>query len=283
MASGAKRTAVTSGTRLRCVPQPLTSVPVHPGAEPYAAGSGPVAVLLCHGFTGSPQGLRDWAEYLAGEGFRVALPRLPGHGTSWQELNRTDWTDWYACVEREFETLSAECATVFVAGLSMGGALAVRLAQQHRDRVAGLVLVNPALRSADLRLRALPVLRHLAGSFPGIASDIAAPGVDEGGYARTPLHALHSLTRLWRELKPVLGQIDQPLLLFRSRVDHVVDPSSAELLLAQVSSTEVTRVWLERSYHVATMDYDAPEIFSRSAAFFRRLAPSVPQPQTRPA
>jgi len=232
-------------------------------------------VLLCHGFTGSPRSLRGWAEHLYGEGFRVALPRLPGHGTSWQELNRTDWIDWYACVERELQILRAECDTVFLAGLSMGGALAVRLAQQFGHDVAGLALVNPALRSSDIRMRALPVLRHLTPSLTGISSDIAQPNNNEGGYLKTPLHALHSLTKLWRELAPDLPQIDQPLLLFRSRVDHVVDPSSAELLLATVGSTDVTEVWLERSYHVATMDYDAPVIFAQSAAFFRRLLASA--------
>jgi len=249
---------------------------VHPTAEPYYAGSGPVGVLLCHGFTGSPRSLRGWAEYLAGEGFRVALPRLPGHGTSWQELNRTDWTDWYACVEREFRVLRDECATVFVAGLSMGGALAVRLAQQFGDDVAGLVLVNPAVRSSDVRLRALPVLRHLTGSIPGISSDIAQPNSSEGGYLRVPLHALHSLTRLWRVLREELDRVDQPLLMFRSRVDHVVDPSSGELLLATVRSPDATDVWLERSYHVATMDYDAPLIFAMSSAFFSRLLAPAP-------
>lgn len=249
----------------------VTSAPVRPEAESYYGGAGPVGVLLCHGFTGSPQSLRGWAEHLAGEGFRVALPRLPGHGTSWQELNLTDWTDWYACVEREFSVLRAECATVFVAGLSMGGALAIRLAQQFGPDVAGLALVNPAVRSSDVRLRALPVLRHLTGSLAGISSDIAKPALDEGGYLRTPLHALHSLTRLWRVLAPELGRVNQPLLLFRSRVDHVVDPSSAALLLATVGSDDVTDVWLERSYHVATMDYDAPQIFAETDAFFRRV------------
>lgn len=250
-----------------------TSATVHPTAEPYYAGAGPAGVLLCHGFTGSPRSMRGWAEYLAGQGFRVALPRLPGHGTSWQELNRTDWTDWYACVEREFGVLRDACSTVFLGGLSMGGALAIRLAQQFSDDVAGIVLVNPALRSSDVRLRALPVLRYLTGSLAGISSDIAQPGGDEGGYLRTPLHALHSLTQLWRELRTELDRVDQPLLLFRSRVDHVVDPSSTELLLASVRSRDVTDVWLERSYHVATMDFDAPVIFADSSAFFQRLLP----------
>ena len=124
-------------------------VPVLPGAEPFQADGGDVAVLLVHGFTGTPQSLRDWAEHHAAAGLTVRLPRLPGHGTRWQELNRTRWPDWYAAVERELLALAASGHRVVVGGLSMGGALALRLAQEHPDHVAGLVLVNPAVLYED--------------------------------------------------------------------------------------------------------------------------------------
>ncbi|HLK01547.1 MAG TPA: alpha/beta fold hydrolase, partial [Streptosporangiaceae bacterium] len=152
---------------------------VLPGAEPFEQAGGPTGVLLCHGFTGSPQTLRPWAEYLAAEGLSVSLPRLPGHGTTWQEMARTGWTDWYDEVDRAFADLAGRCETVFVAGLSMGACLALRLAEVHGARVRGLVLVNPSL-AADTRLFLLaPVLKHLIRSLPGIASDIAKPGASE--------------------------------------------------------------------------------------------------------
>ena len=115
-------------------------MPVLPGAEPFVhEGSDDVGVLLCHGFTSTPQSMRDWGEHLAAEGISVRCPRLPGHGTAWRELNRTRWTDWYATVEREFGLLRSTCRSVFVFGQSMGGALALRLAQEHPE-VTGLVL-----------------------------------------------------------------------------------------------------------------------------------------------
>src|ERR1700685_394618 len=76
------------------------------GAEPCEAAGGPVGVLLCHGFTGSPQALRPWAEYLADQGLTVSLPRLPGHGTTWQDLARTGWRDWFAEVDVAFGKLA---------------------------------------------------------------------------------------------------------------------------------------------------------------------------------
>ena len=248
--------------------QAPTSAPVRPEALPHRGGDGPVGVLLCHGFTGSPQSLRPWAQHLQADGFRVELPRLPGHGTRWQELNRTGWTDWYAAVESALLTLDRECEHVFVAGLSMGGALALRLAAQHGPRVAGLVLVNPCINITDPRLRAIRLLSALP-SFPGIVNDIARPGQDEVGYDRLPLRALHSQTKLWTDVQAQLGRVDQPILVFASRVDHVVDASSLALIRAGVASAELEVVTLERSYHVATLDYDAEDIFRGSADFFR--------------
>lgn len=251
----------------------MIDVPL-PG-EPYQAGSGSVGVVLCHGFTGSPVSMRPWAEHLLGAGFRVSLPRLPGHGTSWQELNRTPWTAWYAEVDRAFAELSGVCSQVFVVGLSMGGTLALRLAEQHGAAVAGLVVVNPALRIADPRMRVLPVLQLVMPSLAAIAGDIAKTAeddaIDEGAYPRTPLRALHSQTKMWRDVRRNLGRVDQPLLVYRSAQDHVVDPSSLALLRAGVSSADVAYVTLVRSYHVATLDHEAEEIFSGSVAFMRRL------------
>ena len=119
-------------------------MPVLPGAEPFRHEGGEVGVLLCHGFTGSPQSLRPWAEYLAERGLTVSLPLLPGHGTRWEDMRLTGWQDWYAEVDRELRALRERCAQVFVFGLSMGGALALRLAAKHGDAISGLVLVNPA-------------------------------------------------------------------------------------------------------------------------------------------
>jgi carboxylesterase len=116
------------------------------------------------------------------------------------------------------------------------------------------------------------VLRHLVPSVAGIASDIALEGVEEGGYDRTPLHAVYSLSRFWPIVRSALPRVTQPLLLLHSRVDHVVHPSNSALVLGRVSSTDVTERVLERSYHVATLDHDAERIFTESYEFVRRLS-----------
>ncbi|MEV4438596.1 alpha/beta fold hydrolase [Streptomyces sp. NPDC049577] len=250
-------------------------MPLLPGAEPFRHDGGEVGVLVCHGFTGSPQSVRPWADYLAERGLTVSLPLLPGHGTRWQDMQITGWQDWYAEVDRELWRLRERCSEVFVCGLSMGGALALRLAAKHGDAVSGVVVVNPANKVHGVGARALPVVRHLVPSTKGIASDIAKEGGVEVGYDRVPLHAAYSFRRFLRMLDSELPQVTQPLLLLHSPQDHVVPPADSARVLARVSSLDVTERLLERSYHVATLDHDAETIFEDTYAFIGRLASSA--------
>lgn len=251
---------------------------IAPFAEPFYADAVPdpddgqrVGVLLSQGFTGSPASMVPWGRYLAGQGFGVAVPRLPGHGTTWQELNRTRWADWYGEVERAFEKLRADCDQVVVGGLSMGGSLALRLAADRGREVAGVLLVNPAVNIERRELVLLPLLKYVVPGFPGIADDIKKPDVHEHGYDRTPLKATHSMLQGWKALRADLPRVTQPILMFRSTEDHVVAPSSARIITSTVSSRDLTERMLENSYHVATLDHDAPTIFEESADFVRRV------------
>ena len=246
-------------------------MPVIPGAEPISHDGGRVGVVLSHGFTGSPAALRPWAEHLTAAGHTVRVPRLPGHGTTWQEMNRTRWQDWYAAVDAAFRELHEACDVVVVGGLSMGGTLATRLAQEHGPRVRGLMLVNPAYKLDDIRLRALPVLQTVLPSLPGIGNDIKQAGQDELCYDRVPLKALWSQTKLWSTVVRDLPEVTQPVIVWHSVEDHVVPTSSSELLLSRISSQDVTEHILHDSYHVATLDHDAPRIFEQSVAFIERL------------
>lgn len=250
---------------------------VAPPTEPFYADADPgddgqrVGVLLSHGFTGSPASMVPWGHYLAAQGYAVAVPRLPGHGTTWQEMNRTRWQDWYGEVERAFEKLRANCDQVVVGGLSMGATLALLLAAERQSEVAGILSVNVSIDNKDPRRFALPLLKRLVPSFPGIADDVKKPGVTEGGYDRLPLRAAAELVALYNHLRPQLPRITQPLHVFRSSEDHTADPGSHDLLMKSVSSRDVTERILENSYHVATLDNDAPVIFEESAEFVRRV------------
>lgn len=242
-------------------------VPVKPGAEPLAIDGGPVGVLLSHGFTGSPASMIPWARDLAERGHTVRVPRLPGHGTTWQEMNTTGWEQWYAELDTALTELRASCSHVVVAGLSMGGCLALRLAQQRPADVDAVVLVNPAINLRRFDLKLVPALKFVLPSMPGIGNDIKKPGADEIGYDKTPLRALASQLQMWKQVRADLPLVTAPLLMFRSDEDHVVDDSSKQLILDGVSSQVAEFIALSDSYHVATLDHDAALIFEQSASF----------------
>ena len=246
-----------------------------PGAEPLNLPGGPVGVLLVHGFTGTTQSLRPWAEQLAAAGLTVSAPRLPGHGTRWQDMNATRFADWYGEVERAFEDLRARCGTVFVMGLSMGGTLSLRLAELRPREVAGLVVVNASLGTDRKEARLVPLVSRALPSIPGIASDIKKPGSTELAYDRVPLRALASLQAAWPVVAADLHRISCPVLVYRSRVDHVVPPVSGATLLRGLAGGTVEERVLEDSYHVATLDNDAPTIFAGSLDFVRSHAPAA--------
>jgi carboxylesterase len=243
------------------------------GAEPIDLPGGRVGVLLSHGFTGTTQSMRPWAEHLAAAGLTVAAPRLPGHGTTMREMNTTRWPDWYGEVERAFLELQSRCDTVFAMGLSMGGTLVLRLAEQHPDAVAGLVVVNAALATERKDAKLLPLLSKVVPYFKGVSDDIKKPGVHELAYPKLPLKAALSLQQAWPVVRGDLGRIRCPVLVYRSSEDHVVEPVSARMLLAGVPQAQ-ERV-LTDSYHVATLDNDAPTIFEGSLAFVRTHAPAA--------
>jgi carboxylesterase len=253
-----------------------TTVPLLPGAQASSYEGGPVGALVLHGFTGSPKSMRPWAEELAAAGLAVELPRLPGHGTTWQDMAVTRWDDWYSEVDRAFTTLTSRCDQVVVMGLSMGGTLALRLAQLRPAEVAGLVLVNPAVHSERRDRHLLPLLRHVVRAYPGVSNDIKKPGQDEGAYAKMPLQCTYSLQQAWQQVKADIALITAPMLLLHSREDHVVEPSNAAWILEHATgSVDRTEVWLEDSYHVATLDNDLPIIVRQSLDFVRSRVPQA--------
>ena len=251
-------------------------VDVRAGAEAWSAqGSGnnaDIGVLVLHGFTGSPASMRPLAEDLAGRGFAVELPLLPGHGTHWKQLSTTTWQDLAKETVRAFEQLRARTNQCVVLGLSNGGLIALRLAQTRGADLAGQVLINPFLFSLDPRVKVLPILKSVLPSIPGVINDIAKPDQDEVGYDRVPLRSLASVMQLQKEVRANLPATRIPTLLFTSRQDHVVDPKNSEEIAERIGAKDFEHVWLERSYHVATLDYDYDVIVDGTAKFIERVA-----------
>ncbi|MGB8858000.1 MAG: alpha/beta fold hydrolase [Ilumatobacteraceae bacterium] len=244
-----------------------------PGAEPWShLGSSAHGALVLHGFTGNPGSMRGVAEALAAAGYHVEMPLLPGHGTTVEEMMPTRWADWSAAAEAAYQALAARTDKVIVVGLSMGGALTLRVGADHPE-VAGLVCVNPATQPQAEEVVAMLQGMVDAGTevIPAIGSDIADPEAHESAYDGTPLRPLLSLVN--DGLAPLADEyprMRQPLLLMNSPQDHVVEPAQAEYLATHYGGP-VQRITLERSYHVATQDYDKELIFASTVSFAERV------------
>ena len=247
----------------------MNDIEVLEGAEEFSLGDGPVGALLVHGFTGSPQGMRALGEYLAERGVAVAAPRLPGHGTTWQDLNARTADDWVDSVEDAFENLADGRDEVFLVGLSFGAALVLDLAARRPDRVAGVVTLAGFLHTKDPRRFLAPVVRLLVQSLPGVGNDIADPEMREIVYDRVPTRATYWMLRFVRRVRGELHRVRAPLLVMHSRNDHTADPSNADLIYNGVSSEDKDIVWFDRSYHVITVDFDRDDVYERTYRFIK--------------
>jgi carboxylesterase len=250
------------------------TAPIIPGAEPYSFAGDARGALVLHGFTGNPQSMRGLALALADAGFTVEMPLLPGHGTDIADMLPTRWTDWSNAAEAAYEALAARSDSVVVVGLSMGGTLAVWLAEHHPE-IAALAVVNPLILPPDADTVALIESMVDSGDevAPGIGSDIALEGAVESAYPGLPLRAALSLFAAASDVEADLESVVCPVLVFTSVQDHVVDPTSSDILAARAKGP-VERVTLERSFHVATLDHDKDEIESGTVAFVTRVLSS---------
>ncbi len=253
-----------------------------PGSEEWsAAGSGERArtgILLVHGFTGSPVSLRPLAELLAARGFAIDLPRLPGHGTTWRDMLPTRYEHWRAHVEARVRAFAERAARVVVVGLSMGGTLALDVASGSGAQVAGVVTINAQiLDRTGIVVKLGPYLEKILPVVPAAmagltANDIAKPDVGEHAYGWVPSAAGNSLLRALPRVRGQLARMPCPVVVMYSRSDHSVSPENSRALLRLIQGPELTELVLERSYHVATLDYDLPLIEERVAAFAEKLA-----------
>ena len=247
--------------------------PIISGAEPMSfVGSRSTGALVVHGFTGNPGSMRLLADAFAAAGHQVEMPLLAGHGTHVDDMVPTRWADWVADTEAAYQRLAARADKIVVLGLSMGGALTLRMGADHPE-IVGLVCINPAAQPQGDETVAMLIGLADSGTetMPAIGSDIADPDAHESAYEATPVRALASL--LGDGIAPLADEypaMRTPLLLMNSPQDHVVQPEQADYL-ATTYGGAVERVTLERSFHVATQDFDKDLIVEQALAFADRV------------
>ena len=250
----------------------MTDEPILAGAEPFFYPGNDIGVLVCHRFTGTTQSMRPLGQQLAVAGYTVVGPRLAGHGISPQAMAKTTASDWIASVDEALASLRKTCSQVFMTGLSMGGTLTLYTAAKHADVIKGAIPINATVRINSADLAGLALDPNAPATVPGIGSDIKAPGVVELAYKEVPVAALRQIYSLVGVTHDLLPRISCPTLVIQSREDHVVEPSNGPRIVKRIGASRVNLLWLDHSYHVATLDNDKDLIAQQTVAFIRSVA-----------
>ncbi|WP_110113132.1 alpha/beta fold hydrolase [Bacillus sp. CGMCC 1.16541] len=242
----------------------MENYPVMSGAESFFIQGNEIGVLVSHGFIGTPQSMKYVGEGLAKNGYTVYGLRLKGHGTHYEDLEGSTYEDWKQDFLNGYNKLKETCKHVFIVGQSMGGTLTLRTASELRD-LTGIMLINPAISS-------IPSMEPYRHSFtprylPEGAPDIKASDVHEITYEKAPIKSIQQLLSLMDETKARLSRVLCPTLLLTSTVDNVVPPSNSTNILNHVRSVDKRQLFLQNSYHVASMDHDKDQIVAECTTF----------------
>lgn len=242
-------------------------------ADPFSHESDSnIGVVLFHGFTSTPSSVMEYGQGLAKAGFNVELPCLTGHGQTWKDLAASTRFDWLDDAEAALAKMRERASVIFAAGLSMGGLLALHLAQKE-PKIAGTILINHAMTlQDDWRLALLPVMKYIIPYVTAVGGDICCPEAKERAYDRTPTKGVHELMQLIEMIEAGLSKVTQPTLIFKSPKDHVIPEKAVDITLAKIGSEDVRLIKLESSYHVATLDYDLKLITEESVKFIEEIA-----------
>lgn len=229
---------------------------------------GSTGILLIHGFTATTAEVRLLAERLHTQGYTIAGPLLPGHGSSPADANRFTWQDWIATAENAYLELSGRCERVYVGGESTGGVLALYLASIHPD-ICGILAYAPAMNLGLSRLEILALC--LAAPFiTALDKHLTEDNLPWQGYTETPLKALLQLIRLQRRVWPLLPAIRQPLLIIQGALDGRIPADVPGQIAERVSAAVVEIHFMEQSGHVVILDQEVDEVVALTLEFLAR-------------
>ena len=243
--------------------------PVIPQAESFFLRGNSTGILLCHGFLGTPQSVKELGEAFAAHGYTISCPRLPGHGTHFKDLEQFACNDWFARVEDAYNELRQTCSSIFVIGQSMGGTLSLDLASRHRD-IQGIALINPAIDiPAFETYRKHPSSTYVTEDQPDIKKEDAV----EITYEQAPVKAYQQLLHYMNAVDAKLSDVRCPVVCFQSLEDHVVPPSNTDYILNKVQSENTCKYELHNSYHIASMDHELDVIVEKAIQFVEETLP----------
>lgn len=243
------------------------------GCEPFFLERGTTGCLLIHGFCGSPPEMRLVGEHLAEKGITCLGVRLAGHGTTPEDFSKTTWKDWMASAEEGYKELEKKCKTVFVAGLSMGGAITLYLGAKYKPK--GIICYSAAAGIFDWRVRLVPIGSRFIKFVPvpieknDLTDKSAIRYVKT--YERLPLVCVLGLLDLMNNVKGAIPKVTVPALIMHGKKDKTLSIKNAHLIYSAIASSDKKLVLLENSGHAITVDSDKDKVFKETWEFITRL------------
>ncbi|MBI2101127.1 alpha/beta fold hydrolase [Candidatus Woesearchaeota archaeon] len=200
-------------------------------------------VLLTHGFEASPHELRELAQYLAARNMTVHVVRLEGHGTDIRELDKTKWQNWYNDYEKGYNELSKKTKKVFVGGHSLGGALALRLAEQKDT--AGVISLASPVGLKDKRAEYAWLIKYFRKyEARNLSGEEKLYNYDR--YSAAAVGQLVDFIEVYREDLP---KITEPILIIQLSNDTKICPNSADYIHKSVKSRDKSMVVISSAGH----------------------------------
>ena len=210
-----------------------------------------IAFLLIHGFSAAPDEVTTLGEFLEEQGIASFAVRLAGHATSPEDLAHTTREEWYSSAIRGLDVVrSWKPKLLLVAGLSMGGLLALMLAAREPE-IDGVVTISPAISIPSGIAKLLPILKHIK-RFRDVDLEKTAKlyDVPRTKYPREPLSAIHELFRLASDVRKEMRKVTIPILILQSAQDKTVSPDSGRIAFESVSSERKELRMIEGAEHV---------------------------------
>jgi len=242
-------------------------------------------VLCLHGITGTPFEIRPLAEALGRRGCTVSAPTLAGHGGTLRDLAASGWQDWLRSAEAALADLQARVGggPVAICGFSMGGLLALRLARLYPERITAMAVMSTPLRLRRFQvmgIRALARLpidyrNHPGACIPKLAgSDISDDDLryENPGLRAFPIAALEALLDLMDTVRADLPAIRTPVLVVHGRQDHTVPMEDSLELTGCLGSEVIERLWLDKSFHIVTLDVERDTVIDGVTRFLSQHA-----------
>jgi len=206
-----------------------------------ARSSNGAGVILVHELLASPAEIRGFGERLADLGFHALGVRLKGHGTSPYDLKDRHWEDWLDSLRRGYDIMKPYASQIYIVGTGIGGLLALQLASENPERLAGIVAISPPFKFSAAGPMA-PLLRSTNLLVRWMSRRTSPPFVErtpeypQYAYREVPLRTLYELRRLTQELEERLSDVQCPVLLAQADHDPILAPESARMIYKALSS-----------------------------------------------